>query len=130
MASFIMSTIVLTLNTLPDLVDFVDGSDYPPFAVVEIATNIWFTAEFVARLFSCPSKLRWFLKFGRNLDFITFGFQIFQETDELGGPVGHHALLHGAGAYPVQESGHCRYVDKLSMRHINNNKNLQIQAKP
>ena len=79
MASFIMSTIVLTLNTLPDLVDFVDGSDYPPFAVVEIATNIWFTAEFVARLFSCPSKLRWFSKFGRNFDFIIFGFRFFRK---------------------------------------------------
>ena len=56
--AIIMSTIVLTLNTLPDFVDFVDGSEYQIFTVVEVVTNIWFSAEFFARLFSCPNKLQ------------------------------------------------------------------------
>ena len=53
-----MSTIVLTLNTLPDFIDFVDGSEYPIVYLVEVLTNIWFSAEFLARLLSCPNKLQ------------------------------------------------------------------------
>ena len=56
--AIILSTIVLTLNTLPDFVDFVDGSEYPFFSVIEVLTNIWFSAEFLARLLSCPNKFQ------------------------------------------------------------------------
>lgn len=68
--AIILSTIVLTLNTLPDFVDFVDGSEYPVASVIEVLTNIWFSAEFLARLLSCPNKSQFWSKLMNWVDLL------------------------------------------------------------
>jgi len=55
--AILVSTIILTLNTLPEF-STEDGSDFLPFAIMEGIINIWFTTEFFVRLVSCPDKLK------------------------------------------------------------------------
>lgn len=57
----IISTVVLTLNTLPYFSARSQEDhekDYPPFALLEAVYMSWFTFEFVIRLLSCPSKVK------------------------------------------------------------------------
>lgn len=65
----ILSTVVLTLNTLPyfDLRDEHNNEkDYPPFALLEAIYMSWFTFEFLIRLLACPSKCK-FVKSPMNV---------------------------------------------------------------
>merc|ERR1712038_1456367 len=55
----ILSTVVLTLNTLPYF-SHREGEtekDYPPFALLEAIYMSWFTFEFLIRLIASPSKV-------------------------------------------------------------------------
>ena len=65
----VLSTVVLTLNTLPyfDKRDENNNErDYPPFALLEAIYMSWFTFEFLIRLISCPSKVK-FIKSPMNV---------------------------------------------------------------
>ena len=55
--AILISTVILTLNTLPEF-STEDGSDFLPFAILEGIINVWFTTEFFVRLVSCPDKLK------------------------------------------------------------------------
>jgi len=50
-----MSTVVLTLNTLPYFMQKADTAgadkDYPPFALLEAIYMSWFTFEFLVKVF-------------------------------------------------------------------------------
>ena len=57
----ILSTLILCLNTHPDLqITNADGSrgDNPTLAIIEMVCIIWFTIEYLIRLISSPNKKR------------------------------------------------------------------------
>ena len=60
-----MSTVVLTLNTLPYFMQKADSAgaekDYPPFALLEAIYMSWFTFEFLVSSFLYPN-FWWMLK--------------------------------------------------------------------
>ena len=65
----LLSTLSMVLNTLLSLkhVDQ-DGNltDNEPLAMIELASIIWFTMEFLLRALSCPDKVQ-FVKNGMNI---------------------------------------------------------------
>eukprot|EP00090_Calanus_glacialis_P008953 TRINITY_DN17274_c0_g1_i1.p1 TRINITY_DN17274_c0_g1~~TRINITY_DN17274_c0_g1_i1.p1 ORF type:complete len:566 (-),score=77.28 TRINITY_DN17274_c0_g1_i1:155-1852(-) len=68
-AFIVISTVVLTLNTLPyfQVVDKNnDVTDYPLFALAEAIYMSWFTFELLVRLVSCPDKCK-FIKNPMNV---------------------------------------------------------------
>ena len=65
----ILSTVVLTLNTLPYFMQKADSAgaekDYPPFALLEAIYMSWFTFEFLVRQSLEADSLK-YLKFDRS----------------------------------------------------------------
>jgi len=68
----ILSTVILTLDTLPFFQELstLGASSYRPFVIIEGCYMGWFTVEFLARLLSCPSKLAFVRKFMNIVDFL------------------------------------------------------------
>eukprot|EP00095_Tigriopus_kingsejongensis_P001282 maker-scaffold359_size197282-snap-gene-0.26 protein:Tk01282 transcript:maker-scaffold359_size197282-snap-gene-0.26-mRNA-1 annotation:"voltage-gated potassium" len=69
----IISTVVLTLNTLPYFSARSQEDhekDYPPFSLLEAIYMSWFTFEFVIRLLSCPSKIKFLKSFMNIIDLL------------------------------------------------------------
>ena len=64
LACIILSTVILTLNSLPYFQAQTRKiiGDYWVFAIIEMLYMSWFTLEFIIRLFSCPDKLIFFKK--------------------------------------------------------------------
>ena len=70
-----LSTIILTLDTMPYFMDHEDKimGQFSPFVIVEAIYMVWFTLEFIIRLSCCPSKvsfckkvMNWIDLLGRN----------------------------------------------------------------
>jgi len=68
----IISTIILTLNTLPIFLNSPDKilGDYWIFAIIEMVYMSWFTIEFFVRLLSCPNKVTFFTKVMNWIDLL------------------------------------------------------------
>ena len=75
----ILSTVVLTLNTLPYFLQKADSAgaekDYPPFALLEAIYMSWFTFEFLVRKSLEADSLK-YLKFdlSRTIVFVLTRF--------------------------------------------------------
>lgn len=54
-----LSTIILTLDTMPYFEDHQDKimDEFAPFVIIEAIYMVWFTFEFIIRSACCPSKL-------------------------------------------------------------------------
>ena len=59
-----ISTIILTLDTLPYFEDHEDKimGQFAPFVIIEAVYMAWFTLEFIIRVICCPSKMSFFMK--------------------------------------------------------------------
>ena len=62
-----LSTIILTLDTMPYFEDHQDKimDQFAPFVIIEAIYMVWFTMEFIIRATCCPSKIT-FAKKGMN----------------------------------------------------------------
>ena len=60
----ILSTVILTLNTLPYFQENEDQflGDFWVFTIIEMVYMLWFSLEYFIRLISCPSKRKFFQK--------------------------------------------------------------------
>jgi len=67
-----VSTVILTLNTLPMFLDSPDKilGDYWIIAIIEMVYMSWFTIEFFVRLLSCPNKVTFFSKVMNWIDLL------------------------------------------------------------
>ena len=87
----IVSTVVLTLNTLPYFEDEDKQiiGDYWVFAFIEMVYMTWFTVEFIIRFVVCPSKVQFFTKAMNWIDilaivpyYVTIILYLIELTDQ------------------------------------------------
>merc|ERR1719397_255078 len=94
-----LSTIILTLDTLPYFEDHVDtiSGEFAPFFIIEAVYMIFFTIEFLVRVVCCPSKQEFMKKSMNWIDllaivpyYVTITLQYHGVTEE--GVAGELAL--------------------------------------
>ncbi|OWF35706.1 potassium voltage-gated channel subfamily A member 1-like [Mizuhopecten yessoensis] len=95
----LLSIVLFCVETLPSLSgsDCIDGRPnfMEPFFIMETVCTIWFTLEVVIRLFSCPSKIKYFKDF-KNIVDITAIVPYYISLSNLLAPAGCDSASSGA----------------------------------